>query len=53
MTPLSRLFLRTMPRPLAVMALVFAYAFMLLALLATKGSGQADIIYVDVRNNAR
>ncbi|MEP7222260.1 MAG: hypothetical protein ABI673_06285 [Novosphingobium sp.] len=49
MTALSRLIARYLPRPFVLPALALAYALMIVGLLATRGSGKADIIYVDVK----
>jgi hypothetical protein len=49
MTPLLRILLRFVPRPLALIALALAYAVMMIGLMATRGSGKSDIIYVDVK----
>ncbi|MEO5597886.1 MAG: hypothetical protein ABIQ66_04635 [Novosphingobium sp.] len=49
MTPLSRLLAHYLPRALVAPALAAAYALMIIGLLSTRGSGKADIIYVDVK----
>ncbi|HSR00291.1 MAG TPA: hypothetical protein VLM36_10275 [Sphingomicrobium sp.] len=49
MTPLAKLLARVMPAPLVGPSLSVIYAAAMATTLLAAGSGQVDIIYVDVQ----